>query len=173
MISEFDAKLKAMEDKFMAQYDAQNAIIAQFEKDHAENAITRDVEDLIRDGHVSPANRELCSTILFSMKSADKVEFSIADEVIEDPCTLFKHLLSSYSAWEADKKDESSDNIAKDVATADPIEEPVTNKMYSGKAFKVDNAKTADLAKALQAKYAAEGKKVDYMICFKEVKGIK
>jgi small-conductance mechanosensitive channel len=164
----FEAQLKSIEAKFAAQFDAQNAIIEEFKKERVETKITHDLEDLIKGGHVAPANRELLKSLFMAMDSAQKVNFSIGEKVVEDASTLLKHLLKSYSVWQSDASTTSAD-IDTEMADALPeTDEEVTVK-YRGVELPLDNAKENDMAKDLQKKYALAGKTVKFWDCYLEV----
>jgi len=170
---DFELRLKAIEEKLTNQFKdeikAKEFVIESFKKERTELKIKNDVEDLIREGHVVPANREICKTIFNSLDKVSKVNFEISpDEVIEDATTLLKRFLKSYSAWQSDSETKS-DDIESDFTEALPSEKEDHTIIYNGSSYKADGVQDNKEAWDLKAKYEVEGKTKTFIECYTEI----
>ena len=98
------AKMKAEMDAKLSQA---NELIARLQQDNAKKDIEFRVENLVRDGHVAPADREIVEKLFDALQNGSTMmTFSKEDGTSEElrSVELFNQFLESRQAWPTDQK---------------------------------------------------------------------
>ncbi len=145
--------------------DAQN-IIKEYQKEKHVTEIERNVEDLVRGGHVAPAKREVCKELFNAVNTCKAIKFSAGEKEFTNAKELLVDFLKSYSVVEMNpvtmKNSDLSDEL--ENSTPDTANTDESSRTYDGETYKTVNGDKSRKAKEYRAKVLAEtGKEISFV----------
>ena len=156
--SEEASLLSAKEQEILElkkKIDEQNNLIISLAREQDKRERVALVEDLIKDGHLLPAEREQVEFLFSALDNSQTMKF---EKETVGARKVFEEFLRSRKAWTKEEFSKAEETEINDALPKVPVEDEQLVKC-SGSYVPVKNAELAEKAKALFEKYRKEGRK--------------